>query len=232
VAKKILVIEDSLLLSQILEEALHKKGYEVITAYDGKGGLLKASACKPDIVLLDLVLPDISGEEVCRNLKKYPDTERTPVIMLSGKDSDTDRVVGKVIGAQAYISKPFDLEVLFFEIAKLIAVVIFAISVFFYLPVLAADTNEIQQVPPGMDVIKVGEHTVYVAQGTKVTQRGSQLILEPPDEFVARKILLLEDEIAALKIQQQQLSLQIEDMKKSLERLKPLVGTEAGSGPK
>jgi cell division protein FtsB len=65
-----------------------------------------------------------------------------------------------------------------------------------------------------MELIKVGEHNVYVAKGTRVTQRGSQLILEPPDEFIARKILALEQEIAQLKAKVEDMRLQIEELKK------------------
>jgi DNA-binding response OmpR family regulator len=122
--KRILVIEDSHILCFMLEEALQNNGFEVIVAYDGKGGLLKAQVCKPDIILLDLVLPDIPGEEVCRDLKKFPDTERTPIIMLTAKGSDVDHVVGRVLGAQAYIVKPFEMEHLMTEITKLIAMIL------------------------------------------------------------------------------------------------------------
>ena len=231
-AKKVLVIEDSHLTCHILEVELRQKGFEVITAHDGKGGLVKAQACNPDIILLDLVLPDIPGEEVCRELRKSAETEHTPIIMLTGKDSEADRVIGKVLGAQGYMAKPFEIGPLLAEIYKWIAVSMVIFCLCGNAPVLAADHNGTQQVPLGMEVIKVGEHTVYVAQGTKVTQRGSQLILEPPDEFVARKILVLEEEIGALKLREQEMFLQIEDLKKAVERVTPLISAEAGNGSK
>ena len=216
-SKKILVIEDSHLMCQILEKELSKKGFEVITAYDGKGGLLKAREIRFDAIILDLVLPDIPGEEVCRDLKKFPETEKIPIIMLTGKDSDVDRVLGKVLGADSYIAKPFDMGRLIEEISKYIAVVMFAVCVSISCLASAAEDNQTQQVPPGMELIKVGEHNVYVAKGTRVTQRGSQLILEPPDEFIARKILALEQEIAQLKAKVEDMRLQIEELKKAKE---------------
>jgi DNA-binding response OmpR family regulator len=230
--KRILIIEDSHLTCHIIEIELQRKGFEVITAHDGKGGVLKARAIEPDIILLDLVLPDIPGEEVCRELRKYPETEQTPVIMLTGKDSEVDRVIGKVLGAQAYIAKPFEIGDLLIEIYKLMAAGVVVFFLWGGSPAFAAEGNETQRVPPGMEVIKVGEHTVYVARGTRVTQRGSQLILEPPDEFIARKILMLEDEISALKLREQQMLVQIEDLRKAAERKTPLISPEEVNGTK
>jgi DNA-binding response OmpR family regulator len=215
--KKILVIDDSHLMGHVLEKELHQNGFEVIVAYEGKAGLLKAGEIKPDIIILDLVLPDMPGEEVCRQLKKDHRTEKIPVIMLTGKDSDVDHVVGRVLGAQAYIAKPFDLGQLMGEISKYIAMVLFAACVSISCIASAAEDNQTQQVPPGMELIKVGEHNVYVAQGTRITKKGSQLILEPPDEFIARKILALEQEIAQLKAKVEDMRLQIEELKKAKE---------------
>ncbi|MFA6385118.1 MAG: response regulator [Candidatus Omnitrophota bacterium] len=232
-AKKVLVIEDSCLTCHILDVELRQNGFEVIITRDGKDGLMKARELSPDIILLDLVLPDIPGEEVCRELRKYAGTEHIPIIMLTGKSTEADRVIGKVLGAQAYMAKPFEIGVLMAEIYKWIA----ACALFFCVcggspRALAADGNETRQAPSGMEILKVGEHTVYVAQGTKVTQRGSQLILEPPDEFVARKIIVLEEELNALKLRDLEISSQIEDLKKAVERVTPLKSAEAVNGTK
>jgi DNA-binding response OmpR family regulator len=216
-AKKILVIEDSHLMCHILEQELSNKGFEVIVAYEGKAGLIKAAEVKPHMIILDLVLPDIPGEEICRDLKKSPETEKIPIIMLTGKDSDADRVVGRVLGADSYIVKPFDIGRLLEEISKYIAMMLLAVCVSINCVALAAEDNETQQVPPGMELIKVGEHSVYVAKGTRVVQKGSQLVLEPPDEFIARKILALEQEIERLKALLQDMRLQIEELRKAKE---------------
>jgi response regulator RpfG family c-di-GMP phosphodiesterase len=165
-------------------------------------------------------------------LRKYSETEKVPIIMLTGKDTEADRVIGKVLGAQGYMAKPFEIGQLLAEIRKWIAVIFLLFCLCGSSAALAADGNETSQTPPGMEVIKVGEHTVYVAQGTKVTKRGSQLILEPPDEFVARKILFLEEEISALKLREQEMLRQIEDLKRSVQRISPLISAEAGNGTK
>ena len=122
--KKVLVIEDSRLTCHILEIELRQKDFDVIVAHDGKEGLLKAQTIAADIILLDLVLPDIPGEEVCRKLRKDSRTENIPIIMLTGKDTEVDRVIGKVLGAQGYIAKPFDIDQLLTEINKWIVVML------------------------------------------------------------------------------------------------------------
>ncbi|MCU0650958.1 MAG: response regulator [Candidatus Omnitrophica bacterium] len=113
------MIEDSHLLGHILEEELGRNGFEVTAAYDGKGGILKAREIHFDAIILDLVLPDIPGESVCRELRRFPETEKIPIIMLTSKDTDVDKVVGRVLGADAYIYKPFDLGKLLAEIERL-----------------------------------------------------------------------------------------------------------------
>jgi len=212
------------LSSRIMEDALHKEGFEVIIAHDGKGGLLKAGEYKPDLIILDLVLPDMPGEQVCRDLKRHPDTEQTPLMMVTGKDSDVDRVVGKVLGAEAYISKPFNISNLLAEIKKLIVCLIICLCTGWGYT-CAQDTND-TQVPEGMELIKVGEHSIFVAQGTKITKRGAQLVLEPQDEFVARKLLSLEEKISALKQQQDLLLQRVDALNKTVEQLRPLKSIE------
>ncbi len=105
---RILVVDDDKDICKLIELLLVKAGFQVITAQDGASGLEQARAMHPDLLILDLDLPGLPGEEVCRELKKDPATEVIPVIMLTGKDSDADRVIGRVIGASYYIPKPFD----------------------------------------------------------------------------------------------------------------------------
>ncbi|MCX7927042.1 MAG: response regulator [Candidatus Omnitrophica bacterium] len=108
--KRILIIEDSILICTIVASHLRNEGFLVSVARDGREGLLRARQEKPDLIILDLVLPVIPGEEVCRQLKKSADTENIPVVMLTAKSSDTDRIIGRVIGADAYIPKPFEMK--------------------------------------------------------------------------------------------------------------------------
>lgn len=105
--KKILIIEDESNISDFVKMELEYEGYEAEISEDGKEGLMKALREDYDLIVLDLMLPGISGLEVCRRLKKEKDI---PVIMLSAKDSVMDKVAGLQIGADDYIAKPFAIE--------------------------------------------------------------------------------------------------------------------------
>jgi DNA-binding response OmpR family regulator len=116
-SKSILLIEDSRFTTALVKEELEDRGFEVETASTGEMGLQLCGQRRPDAVILDLVLPDVSGESVCKDLKRR--YESLPVIMLTAKGSDADKVIGKVIGADAYIPKPFAVEDLVREIERL-----------------------------------------------------------------------------------------------------------------
>lgn len=118
--KKILVIEDDKITCDFLASRIKRWGFEVITAYDGKEGLDKARQERPDLVLLDLRLPKLPGEEVCRQIRKFDDTKEIPIIIETAKDSDTDRVIGRVIGADCYLTKPYDSRHLLYQINRLL----------------------------------------------------------------------------------------------------------------
>ena len=105
--KKILIIEDESNISDFVKMELEYEGYEAEISEDGKEGLIKALREDYDLIVLDLMLPGISGLEVCRRLKKE---KYIPVIMLSAKDSVMDKVAGLQIGADDYIAKPFAIE--------------------------------------------------------------------------------------------------------------------------
>ncbi|MGG2063167.1 response regulator transcription factor [Priestia megaterium] len=108
--QKVLIIEDEERLVEFLELELKYEGYSVDIAYDGRAGLDKATKQDYDIILLDLMMPELNGIEVCRRLRT---TKDTPVIMLTAKDSVMDRVMGLDNGADDYLSKPFAIEELF-----------------------------------------------------------------------------------------------------------------------
>ncbi len=103
----ILIVEDDLKIARFLQLELEHENYSVAVANDGLDGLVKARNNKPDLVLLDLMLPGISGIELCRRLRLESDM---PVIMLTAKDDITDKVVGLDTGANDYITKPFAIE--------------------------------------------------------------------------------------------------------------------------
>jgi DNA-binding response OmpR family regulator len=108
-AKKVLIIEDYPATSKMIAEVLQMEGMTAIIEPDGKDGLIRASKEKPDLILLDIMLPTMSGLEVCSALKNDPETKNIPVIMISVKASDEDVKIGLSKGANGYVSKPFDL---------------------------------------------------------------------------------------------------------------------------
>lgn len=106
--KKILIIEDENELCDFIGLRLERNGFEVIAANDGLEGLNKARVEKPDLIILDLMLPKMPGEEVCKQVRKDSGICEIPIIMLTAKCSDADRVIGTVIGANVYMAKPFE----------------------------------------------------------------------------------------------------------------------------
>jgi len=104
---RILIVEDERKIARFLELELQHEGYEVDTAGDGRTGLEKALTWKPDLMILDLMLPELSGIEVCRRLRHESDL---PIIMLTAKDDVSDKVMGLDMGADDYMTKPFAIE--------------------------------------------------------------------------------------------------------------------------
>ncbi len=102
---KILVVDDDPDILAILRDNLELDGYRVLTADSGKAGLELASGEKPDLVILDVMLPDVDGIQVCRVIRK---TSEVPIVMLTAKDRVTDKVLGLESGADDYVVKPFD----------------------------------------------------------------------------------------------------------------------------
>lgn len=106
-SEKILLVEDEKTISDIVKFNLEREGYVVETAFDGKEALEKASACKPDLVLLDVMLPKMDGFQVCRKLREK---FTMPILMLTAKDEELDKVLGLEMGADDYITKPFGMR--------------------------------------------------------------------------------------------------------------------------
>jgi two-component system, OmpR family, phosphate regulon response regulator PhoB len=118
--KKILVIEDEKDLAELLVFNLEKEGFKMLSSYDGVSGLEKARAEEPDLIVLDLMLPGLMGTEVCKELRKEPRTARIPVLMLTAKGEEIDRVVGFEVGADDYIVKPFSMRELLLRIRAIL----------------------------------------------------------------------------------------------------------------
>ena len=105
--RKILIVEDENDVADLLSLNLRKAGFRVSTAADGANGLQKARDDRPDFIILDLMLPKMSGLEVCRVLKGDTVTAHTPILMLTAKAEEIDRIVGLEFGADDYVTKPF-----------------------------------------------------------------------------------------------------------------------------
>src|SRR3990172_812923 len=106
-ARTVLVVDDEQTLRETLAEALAADGLRVITAADGREALERFRADPPDLVLLDLMLPQVSGIEICRIMRRE---SSVPIVMLTAKDSEIDKVVGLELGADDYVTKPFSLR--------------------------------------------------------------------------------------------------------------------------
>jgi two-component system phosphate regulon response regulator PhoB len=107
---RVLLIDDEPDIVRVLDFALKQAGFEVDSAADAATGLIRIREQQPDALLLDLMLPDLSGTEVCRQLKSSPKTANLPVIMLTARGDEVDRVVGFELGADDYIVKPFSVR--------------------------------------------------------------------------------------------------------------------------
>jgi len=105
--EKILVVDDEIDILTLLEYNLGKTGFKVISAKDGPEGIESAKREKPNLIILDIMLPSMEGTDVCKSLKKDETTSHIPVIMLTAKGEEVDRIVGLELGADDYITKPF-----------------------------------------------------------------------------------------------------------------------------
>ncbi|NEO32796.1 MAG: response regulator [Symploca sp. SIO3C6] len=107
---KVLLVEDDLSQLDLIEGYLSESGHTVICVADAKQALDKAVEHKPDVIVTDVVMPGISGFELCRSLRKHPVTASVPVVICSSKNQELDRLWGMKQGANAYLTKPFSRE--------------------------------------------------------------------------------------------------------------------------
>ncbi len=119
--KKILLVDDEEDVLRTVGFRLQSSGYDVVTASDGMEGLEKAHSEKPDLVILDLMLPKMDGYKVCAFLKKDTRYRKIPIIMFTAKAGDLDKKLGLEVGADAYIMKPFEPPELVEAVEKLLA---------------------------------------------------------------------------------------------------------------
>lgn len=157
---RVLVVEDEEALSQLLKYNLEKEGYKVSVARDGEEAMVVADEEKPDLILLDWMLPKSPGIEVCRQLRARQDTRNTPIVMLTARDEEADRIRGLDTGADDYISKPFSMVEL---LARLRAVM--------------------RRIRPGLadDKVRVGD--IVMDRVSHRVKRGAREVHLGPTEF-------------------------------------------------
>lgn len=179
-AAKILLVEDEEKLARMVELELHYEGYEVEKAFDGRSGLEKALSNQFDLVLLDIMLPALSGMEVLRRLRRE---SQVPVIMLTARDTVVDKVAGLDLGADDYITKPFAIEELLARIRTALRK-----------RTAAEPEVVVNQLTAGTLVMDTDRHEVTVSGTTvELTRREFDLLhylLENKERVISRESLL------------------------------------------
>jgi twitching motility two-component system response regulator PilH len=117
--RKILVVDDSATERHMLRDLLTKAGYEVISCENGEDAIVKARQAKPDLILMDVVMPGLNGFQATRAISRDPETKSIPVIMCTSKSQETDKIWGLRQGAKDYVVKPIDREALLAKISAL-----------------------------------------------------------------------------------------------------------------
>jgi len=116
--KKILVVDDEVDLVETVRFPLEMEGFDVLVSYNGEDALSQARKEKPDLIILDLMLPKLDGYKVCRLLKFDEKYKHIPILMLTAKTQEKDKILGKETGADEYITKPFEMDVLMEKVKK------------------------------------------------------------------------------------------------------------------
>jgi DNA-binding response OmpR family regulator len=116
--KKILVVDDEVDLVRTIQFSLELEGYKVLVSYNGEDALAQARKENPDLILLDIMLPKLDGYKVCRLLKFDEQYKHIPILMMTAKTQEKDKLMGKETGANEYITKPFDMEELMEKIKE------------------------------------------------------------------------------------------------------------------
>ena len=119
--KKILIVDDEKDIVETLSFMLQAKGFECIAAYDGEEGLNLAKKVNPDLVILDVMMPKINGYKICRLLKFDNKYKNIPIIMITARSQDEDKIIGEETGADEYITKPFEFSDVLEKINKYLA---------------------------------------------------------------------------------------------------------------
>ncbi|MFN7535168.1 MAG: phosphate regulon transcriptional regulator PhoB [Brevundimonas sp.] len=156
----VLVMEDEDALATLLQYNLEKEGYQVVIAGDGEEGLVQVDERLPDLILLDWMLPKVSGIEVCRRIRGRPETRNVPIIMLTARGEESDRVRGLDTGADDYLTKPFSMTEL---IARIRAV--------------------LRRIRPGLADDRVGHGDIVIDRVAHRVKRAGKEVHLGPTEF-------------------------------------------------
>ena len=114
----ILIVDDSPTICRLVAATLERHNYQVVAAKDGLEALAKLNEIRPDLILLDIMMPHLDGYQLCKIIRGNQETKHIPVVMLSGKDGFFNKVKGRIAGATDYITKPFEPTVLLQSVAK------------------------------------------------------------------------------------------------------------------
>jgi phosphate regulon transcriptional regulator PhoB len=117
---KILIVDDEKDIVELISYNLAKEGFSIVKAYDGEAALHIIKTQKPDLVVLDLMLPKMNGMDVCRNVRRNADTAALPIIMLTAKSDEIDKVTGLEVGADDYVTKPFSVKELIARVRSIL----------------------------------------------------------------------------------------------------------------
>lgn len=118
--KRILIIDDDAMNREVMEAFLMIENYDVGLAHDGRRGIQMATQWRPDLIILDVRMPDMSGYEVCEFLKNQADTQHIPIMITTGFDAKEDRLRGETVGADDFLTRPFDADKLIDLVAALV----------------------------------------------------------------------------------------------------------------
>ena len=162
--KKILIVDDEKKIADILKAYLEREGYRVMTAFDGRSALESARTGSPDLILLDLMLPEVSGWDVCKELRTK---SSVPIIMLTARDDTTEKIIGLELGADDYITKPFDPK----EVVSRVKAVL----------------RRSECARPEKAVFEVGDITIDTEK--RLVKRGETSIDLTPNEFELFRVL-------------------------------------------
>jgi DNA-binding response OmpR family regulator len=173
VVRKILVVDDEPVLVETIAYNLEQAGYQVITAADGASALQAARREVPDLIILDIMLPEMDGLEVCRQLRRESSTATTPIMMLTAKSDEIDKVVGLEVGADDYVTKPFGRRELLARVRALL-------RRSDYVPLEAEKSAQEtdNEVPRANRELVAGPLRIDLA-GRRVNCRGNEMELQP-----------------------------------------------------